>query len=415
MPGRESFIPPEFHLPTAWFVDAALPFINKTVLNIDGIDLDQDVIRELEPLRNGRLLYMSNHPTMVEPPVAYAVANRLGTRFHYMASRVVFDWYGGVLGALMRRIGAFSVLPGSGDRDSIRTARRILAGAKGKLCIYPEGMMSGENDNLISFMPGAMQLAFWGLEDAQKEEPGADIPVLCAFVKYLATGPRHELEAEIVRSIGRLEVKLGIDPGTRPLLRRFLAVGRVLLEQAEQEYRIPMASQTDYDYRVGRARHAALDAAAEALGFQLDPNADALVKIRELFAAVESVEMGLSGSLRFRPNTHGISEAKRHIEKAYTFLSVRPAYLLERPTVERFFEWLSRFETVVFGESKPRPRRARVLFAKPFLMSEYLNEYRANRRQGLQSAMDRVRRELETLLAQAIDYSEPIVRPGAVD
>lgn len=408
---KQAFIPHDFHLPTAWAVDAALPFILKSVLNIEGIEIAPEDRRLLRSLRDGRLLYMSNHPTTVEPPVAYAAANAMGSRFHYMASRVVFNWYGGVLGEVIRRLGAFSVLPGAGDRESIRTARHILASPQGKLVIYPEGMMSGENDNLLTFMPGAMQLGFWGLEDARKAEPAADIPVLCAFVKYIALGSRQAHLQEIHRGLGRLEARLGIDPGTKGLLRRYLTIGRVLLENAEREYHIPMAATTDYEYRVGRARHAALDAAAEAIGIDLDHNDDALAKIRALFGAVESVEAGFPGSLRHKPDAARISEAKRHIERAYTFLVIRRDYLLSRPTAERCYEWLGRYETQVFGESKPRPRVARLMMARPFYIGDYYEEYHNNRRKGMDLAMQRVRRELEMLMARGALLTEPIVEP----
>ncbi|MBX7058050.1 MAG: 1-acyl-sn-glycerol-3-phosphate acyltransferase [Leptospirales bacterium] len=404
-----AFIPPEFHLPTAWALDAALPAIMKAALNLDAIDISREDRRLLRTLRHGRLLYMSNHPSTVEPPVAYAVANAMGSRFHYMASRVVFNWYGGILGEIIRRLGAFSVLAGAGDRESIRTARRILAAPDGKLVIYPEGMMSGENDNLLTFMPGAMQLAFWGLEDARKTSPAADIPVLCAFVKYLmSASPRQQLQ-EIEESLRRLEFRLGIDPGGKGLLRRFLTIGRVLLEQSEREYHIPMASETDYEYRVGRARHAALNAAAETLGIELDVREDALGKMRALFAAVESMEAGFPGALKHRPDSARLEEARRHMERAYTFLVVRREYLLSRPTAERCYEWLTRFETVVHGESKPRPRRARLLLARPFYIGDYYEAYKENRRHGMALAMERVRRELENLMARGALLSEPIV------
>jgi len=409
---KETFIPPSLDVPALWTIDAILPILCKTALNIEAIEIDPEQIRSLRHLREGRLLYMSNHPSTVEPPVAFSVAQRLGARFHYMASRVVFNWYGGLLGQIIRRVGAFSVLPGAGDRDSIRTARSILAAPQGKLAIYPEGMMSGENDNLISFMPGAIQLGFWGLEDARKKDPTARLPVLCAFVKYIASGTPASLEQEITASISRLEKKLHIHPGDKNLLRRFLSVGRVLLENAERDYRIPPGAQNDYEYRVGRARHAALDAAARALEIELPLRADALTKIRELFSAVESVETGFSGSLKHKPNPAGLQAAKRHIDRAYTFLVLRPTYLLERPTAERFIEWLLRFETVVFGQANLRPRQARVLFASPFYLDEYLTLYETDRKAGLEKALGRVRSELETLMRQGCEMTKPLVKPG---
>lgn len=411
MERKRAFIPPDFSLPVAWAVDLAFPALTRLGLGLESIDLDPEDRRFLRTLRRGRLIYMSNHPSTMEPPVAYHVANLIGARFNFMASRTVFNWYGGLLGELIRRVGAFSVLPGAGDRESIRTAREILARPDGKFVIYPEGMMSGENDNLLPFQPGAVQLAFWGLEDARKRDPSADIPVLPAFVKYILVGDRDQLAADIEAALARIEAALGIDPQGKGLLRRFLTVGRVLLENAERDYRIPMASQSDYEYRVGRARHATLDAAASALGIELDPNLDAIHKIRELFAAVEAVEAGFPGSLKFNPNPAAIPEAKRHMDRAYTFLVTRREYLLSRPTAERFVEWLTRFETVVFGSSPLRPRRAKVMFARPFYIGDYYEEYKENRRRGVEAALGRMQSEMQTLLKRAELLTPPIVEP----
>lgn len=88
-----------------------------------------------------------------------------------MASRNIFNWGFGIVGEVIKRVGAFSVLSGSADRDAIKMARKVLSEPEGKLVLYPEGMRSGENDNLVPFMPGMAQLAFWGLEDALKKIP----------------------------------------------------------------------------------------------------------------------------------------------------------------------------------------------------------------------------------------------------
>lgn len=68
-------------------------------------------------------------------------------------------------------------------------------------------------------------------------------------------------------SLQRIEKKLKIFPGGRTLLRRFLTVGRVLLEETEYELGVTKADieGKDFDYRLGRARHTALNKAAAIL------------------------------------------------------------------------------------------------------------------------------------------------------
>src|SRR5690606_8526721 len=111
----------------------------RTVQNIDEVVISHQDIEKLRAIRKDRILYCSNHPSTAEPPVAYHVAKVMGSRFHFMASRQVFDWAAGAVGKLISSIGAFSVLAGTADRESIKMARRILASDGGKLVVYPEG------------------------------------------------------------------------------------------------------------------------------------------------------------------------------------------------------------------------------------------------------------------------------------
>ncbi|HMV81251.1 MAG TPA: 1-acyl-sn-glycerol-3-phosphate acyltransferase, partial [Leptospiraceae bacterium] len=83
------FIPAEISYPTVWFLDAAFPMIAKTALNLEGVEITDTDRKMLRGLQKKRILYMSNHPSTIEPPVAYYVANAMGSRFHYMASRIV--------------------------------------------------------------------------------------------------------------------------------------------------------------------------------------------------------------------------------------------------------------------------------------------------------------------------------------
>ena len=97
----ESFIPPIHNYPLMWFMDNALKVLMKGVNNVDEIvisDLDKE---KLKKYKDERLIYISNHPTTKEPPISYMVGNLMYSRFHYMASREVFDWGNGVVGNLI--------------------------------------------------------------------------------------------------------------------------------------------------------------------------------------------------------------------------------------------------------------------------------------------------------------------------
>ncbi|WCL48595.1 lysophospholipid acyltransferase family protein [Leptospira sp. GIMC2001] len=408
---KSLFIPPKFDFALAWTFDIAYPLMTKAMFNLDHVVISHQDRTRLRELSQKRAVYFSNHPTTMEPPVAYAVANAMGSRFHFMASRNVFDWAGGFVGEVIRRVGAFSVLAGGADRDAVKMSRQILTERDGKLAIYPEGMCSGENDNLLPFLPGTAQIGFWGLEDAKKLDPNADITVVPAFVKYVLVGSKSFILEDIKISIGRIEAALHLNSGNRNLLRRFLMVGRFLLERTESEYGITPDPGQDYDFRVGRIRHETLNRAAKLLNVEFAQDENAIDKIRELFTALDSIEAGFprKGCEHVTPEI--FTQAKKEVEKAYTFLVTKPNHLVSRPTAERFIEWLSRYETLIFGKTGTRAREAHVYFPEFFTLGEYYDAYKKDKRGTVVAVTERLRSTLEKLMKQASLTTAPIVPP----
>jgi hypothetical protein len=413
MENKNFFISHEIDYPFLWGMDLSLPVLLKFALNIDGVDIADEDRKTLRSLNKERLLYFSNHPSTIEPPVAYYVANVIGSRFYYMASRNVFNWGFGIVGALIKKVGAFSVLSGGADREAVKMAKSILAGQAGKLVIYPEGMCSGENDNLVPFMPGIAQIGFWGLEDARKTDPTADIKVLPTFVKYLLAGDEKSQLREIESSLVRMENYLKILPGNKNLLRRFLTVGRILMEDAEREYGIHYDTEKDYNFRVGAIRHAALNRAADKLGIQFSEEDDAIQKIRDVFTVLDGITSGF-GKEKIAISKADLVFVQKDVDRAYLFLVIKPEYLLSYPSAERFMEWIYRFENLIFGTTNPRARRARVLIAKPFGLSEYYNAYKENKKKTVEEVTARLRKDIELLLKEAVGFSRPIVTPNDV-
>ncbi len=412
----DSFLPPQFNLGLAWAIDLSLPVILKTAQNIDNVVISPEDRAMLRSLRESRLIYISNHPSQSEPPVAYAVANVMGARFRYMAARHIFEWAGGTMGRLFQGLGAFSVIAGTADRESIKMARATLSEKDGKLVLFPEGEpTSGENDVLLPFQPGVAQLGFWGMEDAVKNDEDADILILPAFVKYVISNDRETVRKDLESSIRVLAKKLKIDPGEKNLLRQFLSVGRCLLEKEEAAYSIPMASRNDWDYRIGRIRHAILDGVADRLKIHgYDTRADAIVKLRHLLSIIDMVTVGFQDPRLPQVAKPEIEWARKECLKAYDFVVMKRDYLTSYPTPERFYEFLGRYESRVYGTSKPRPRVAHVRFAKPFSIREYYDRYKSDKRKAVETLTARLREDMERLLAQSADLSKPLVTPNEI-
>ena len=118
----------------------AFPFFFK--LRVEGLE---NVPRE------GAAMLASNHAAWIDIPlVAYPVPRIT----HYMAKIELFHIP--FLGWLIGIMGAFPVRRGEGDRESLRTAERLLRGGE-LIAIFPEGHRTG--GKLIRGLPGAALIA----------------------------------------------------------------------------------------------------------------------------------------------------------------------------------------------------------------------------------------------------------------
>lgn len=417
---KKYFIPPVESRFIPWLAAKLYFPLLAAMQNIREIKIRQEDIEQLRKFRDERLLFFTNHPTTAEPPLVFYLSRLLGQPFKFMASRQVFNWQGGLIGWFIRRIGAYSVIAGIPDRESLRMTRKILSEPKGKLVIFPEGEpTSGEVDTLMPFQPGVAQLGLWGLEDARKIDPQADIYVWYAFMKYTIIPPRDKILRDLDRSITRIEKKLGafeINRG-KHLLHRFLTVGRLLLEQAEREYGITPEVEKGFDYRIGRVRHAMLDALAEKLqATNYDKSEDAIRKWRRLFALIELHQLRYPDPKLPKLSAKTIKQAHRDAVLIFDFIVMKRDYILDNPTPERLYEWLDRYESYLFkkvpralgGVPSHLPRRAHILFGKPYRLSEVLSTSRGDRRAAVENFTARLRSDMEALLQEAQKLTSPL-------
>ena len=229
----------------AWTADLLLPPILKQNQNIQDVVIAPRDRTLLRSLRNHRLMFFSNHPGQAEPLIAWHIAGVMGSRFHFMGSRRVFDFGLGLVGKVLQSLGGFSVIPGIADREAMRMTRSILATPRGKLVLFPEGEpMSGENDTLMPFQSGIVKLGMAGLEDALKRDADADITVLPGFVKYVIDAPRDVIKTELRESLRAVETRLDIAPAKtgreHKLIRRFLRRSLAFAENCVRKFREPL-------------------------------------------------------------------------------------------------------------------------------------------------------------------------------
>jgi 1-acyl-sn-glycerol-3-phosphate acyltransferase len=418
------FIPPDFKPAVAWFADMLVPTTLKQAHNVSEVIIKEEDKEMLRSLSKDRLLFFTNHPSQTEPVIAYHIANVMGTRFHYMATRRAFDFVFGLVGRWFQATGTYSVLPGVADRDSMKMTRQILSEPQGKLVIFPEGEpMCSENDNLMPFQPGIIKLGFAALGDARKKDPQADISILPGFIKYVITTPKEQVIQNLETHISEIESALGVNPGGRNLLRRFLMVGRILQEQEEKRYGIEVREEEDYNYRTGRLRHKILDTIADTIKLsQYNKDLDAIQKLRILTSSLELIEIGYPSSDLPKLNSSQLDFANKECIKAYDFITMKRDYLVSYPSAERFYEWLQRFQSLVLGKTPralggevyPEPRKAYVYFAKPYKFGDHFAEYQKNKNQCVEKLLNNLRADMQGMLDESMSLTTPLLEPGDI-
>lgn len=422
----QSFKPPEFNLAVAWLADAALPLSLKIYQNIEDVVIEPQDRKMLRSLRNERLLFFTNHPSQAEPMISYHVSKVMGSRFNFMATRRAFDFAFGIVGKLFQSVGVYSIIPGMADRESMRMTRAILAKPKGKLILFPEGEpMCGENDSLMPMQSGIMKLGFAALQDAKKKDKNANLMILPGFIRYVIKASPEEVMENLTRSIHRIENHLGAKPGHRNLLRQFLMVGRLLIEKFEKKYDIecPQDKLEDFDHRIGRIRHRILDnvwRVLETPGY--DKDSDAIIKLRHLSAHVEMAHIGMKFPGAKKISKSSLDECEKELVTAYDFIVIKKDYLISRPTPERFYEWLARFESIVLGktpralggEPSPLPRKAYVFFAKPFGLGDFYDDYKVNKQATVDKLIERLRMDIQAMLDDSMSLTYDLVPAGDI-
>ena len=408
----ESFIHPKFNFPFMWFMDASIGKLLSIVHNIESVEVSENDKKMLKSLQKERVIYISNHPSTKEPPIAYYIGNLMYSRFYYMAAREVFDWGYGMVGKIIQSVGAYSIIAGTADRESLKQTRAILAQAGGKLVLFPEGEPTGgENDNLLPFQQGVTQLGFWGYEDALKIDPKAEIFILPAFIKYRFSGSPDSIRSEIDTSLKKMEDHFGlVKKGKTPVQRLFSIGEQMILENEKLFGIVPEESQT-FDYRIGQLRHKILNFVADSVGLKkFNREANAIDKLRTILSVFEMVSLGLPDPKNELPSKEAAKWGRKYCQKAYDFISIQTPYLEQFPSAERIYEWIYRFEQELFGSTKPRPSKAYVSFSEPIKLSEKYIEYKnsKSKKTVVEDLTKELRNRVQILLDEEITKSARI-------
>ena len=179
------------------------------------------------------ILIASNHSRPCDPMMMGMLSDAVGRPFHAMASWHLF-MQSRLQGFLLQRIGGFSVYREGTDRESLKCAVRVLAEAHSPLLIFPEGIVTRNNDRLLNLMDGVSFIARSAAKHRAASAHPGKVVVHPVFVRYFFEG---DLAATVAPVLKDIEARLSWQPQDHlPLRERIVKVGQGFITLKEVEY-----------------------------------------------------------------------------------------------------------------------------------------------------------------------------------
>lgn len=353
------------------------------------VKIDPSSLETLRRLRRDRVLLMPNHPTYYDDWVAvFILSARLRQAFYYLAAHERFR---GLEGQFIQRMGAYSIRRGLGDRPSVAMTRDLLMQPSCHLVIFPEGGCSYQNDTVMPFRVGAVQVAMQALSKIERQ--GDAIPDLYAVplsIKYRYT---CDMVPIIDNTLSRLEAALpgvNLSPSAT-FYQRLRQVSEALLVDFERTFNLPTDDQSSADaetaqasagpsswnHRIVRLRSHLLTQCEQRLGITPQPHKPIRDRVYALqYALEDQAETLAQDNFLTYDFIHQIASSLLNFDAIYD------GYVAESPTPERFLDTLIRLERHTFSIDYPPPkahRQALLRVGDPINLKDYLTQYLGDR------------------------------------
>ncbi len=282
-----------------------------------------------------------------------------------------------VHGWVMQQAGAFTVDREGQDRRAIKQAVATLAEGRYALTVFPEGNVYLTNDRVTPFLEGA---AFIGMK-AQKNL--GDQPVYAVPVSIKATYTDRPY-SHIMKRVRCLAQEAGTDlnrngDSVSTLKRIGLEILKKTLE--EQGHPLPKNNDSHLPSYLRQAAEAIIVGLEKALEVRQELKSPLIDRIRKVRRMVHAVLTDVDKRATHPYAAYWAEEAMF----ALRILSYPGEYLDENPTVDRYAETVEKLTEDLYGELQPpcSNRHAFVYCNEPVALAEYLDEYRSNARETL--------------------------------
>jgi 1-acyl-sn-glycerol-3-phosphate acyltransferase len=360
------FYPPKLNSPLVWTAQRIAPKVAQIIHQLNLIvTADPDV--SLDSLIPERCLLLCNHPTFDDPIAMFLLSGYLNQPFYYLTA---YEQFTGWKGWFYQQLGAYSVQRGMADRNSIVQTLELLVQPQCKLVIFPEGGCSFQNDTVMPFRPGAVQLGLQALaRSAKRGQPVPDIYAVPISLKYAYIG---KMKPVIDKSLRNLEKALGIKPHGDYYERLRVAASEVLA-QCERDYGVVPDAHLDWNQRIENLKANVIQQSEAKLGLPpapKDPDRERVYRLRHALEQQQTIVL--------EDGSDDWAVISKSLMRVLNFDAIYDGYVAEKPTPERFLDTLTRLEREVFGIDKPRPKGHRHAFlrvGKPVNLKDYLDAY----------------------------------------
>ena len=360
MPDRQ-FIPPKQNPFLIRLFQSIFYLIAYFVFKFRLVISESDIAK-VRAIANSRVVYLPNHSNLDDGVVVFQLSARIGQIFNYVVAVEAFQ---GGIGKLIQLVGAYSIRRGVGDRASIVQTLKILQQPQCKLVIFPEGGCSYQNDTVIPFRAGAVELSFKAMERIIKQEGIVpDLYLVPVSLKYLYPNATPE---DVSQALKDLETALSIT-SQGDNYSRLRAISEKILTNLEAEYNVVPQDSSDWNLRLKSLRQKMLDYCED----KLELTSRDRLRDRERVYKVQSVLRNLD--LADKNSAIDYKHLYLTTVRLLNFDAIYDGYVAEKPTPERFFATIDRLEREVFQIDQAKSKGQRQIVAKigtPINLKDY--------------------------------------------
>jgi 1-acyl-sn-glycerol-3-phosphate acyltransferase len=356
-------------------------------LKIDSADLDK-----LKALGSDRYVLLPNHSQFDDAIVLFLLSTRLGELFHYLVAYEVFE---GWLEKPLQWLGAYSVRRGVADRPSVAQSLKLLRQPSARLVIFPEGGCSFQNDTVMPFRTGAIQLPLQAMSHWLKQGEIPNFYLVPVSLKYRYTQP---MDWAIARSLERLEKALNLSPASTDFYTRLRAISERVMTNLEQKYGLNGAEvkKLDWNQRISRIKTRAIAYCEHQLNLAPAPkmpDRERVYKIQHILASRPENRQDLETDSIYNTTA-----------RLLNFDAIYDGYVAASPTQERFLDTLTRLEREVFAIDRPAAkahRNAIVRIGDPVNLKDYAESYHNNRTDTIEQLTQKMQEAVQRNLRNA--------------